>query len=144
YTGAKSLTFSGANSSSSPATAPKVGSTDFGTATSVTFSDGVATASMSLYKVESASISVTDGSLTANGGGELPVSVSVAAFAKFSVAIAGPQTSGTGFTGTNTLTAQDAYGNTVTGFNASSNNVTVTTSLTGSITGLSGTNKLNG
>ncbi|MHA8054302.1 hypothetical protein, partial [Aquirufa sp. OSTEICH-129A] len=29
YTGSKSLTFSGANSSSSPVTAPKVGGTDF-------------------------------------------------------------------------------------------------------------------
>ncbi|WP_164969683.1 hypothetical protein, partial [Aquirufa rosea] len=48
------------------------------------------------------------------------------------------------FTGTNTLTAQDAYGNTVPSFDASANNVTVTTSLTGSISGLSGTNKLTG
>ncbi|MFL0163401.1 hypothetical protein, partial [Aquirufa salirivi] len=36
-----------------------------------------------------------------------------------------------------------AYGNTVTGFDASSNNITVSTSLSGAITGLSGTNKLN-
>ncbi|WP_205753045.1 Ig-like domain-containing protein [Aquirufa beregesia] len=143
YTGAKSLTFSGANSSSSPVTTAKVGSTDFGTATSLTFSNGVATASMSLYKVESASISVTDGSLTASGGGELAVSVSVGSFAKFSLAMSDPQTSGTAFTGTNTLTAQDAYGNTVTGFSAATNNVTVTSSLTGSITGLSGTDKLS-
>ncbi|WP_459471052.1 invasin domain 3-containing protein [Aquirufa beregesia] len=143
YTGAKSLTFSGANSSSSPVTTAKVGSTDFGTATSLTFSNGVATASMSLYKVESASISVTDGSLTASGGGELAVSVSVGSFAKFSLAMSDPQTSGTAFTGTNTLTAQDAYGNTVTGFSAATNNVTVTSSLTGTITGLSGTDKLS-
>ncbi|WP_205753197.1 hypothetical protein, partial [Aquirufa beregesia] len=54
-----------------------------------------------------------------------------------------PQTSGTAFTGTNTLTAQDAYGNTVTGFSAVTNNVTVTSSLTGTITGLSGTDKLS-
>ncbi|MHA8105426.1 hypothetical protein, partial [Aquirufa nivalisilvae] len=60
-----------------------------------------------------------------------------------SLALAGPQTSGTAFSGTNSLTAQDAYGNVVTGFDASTNNVTVSSSLTGSITGLSGTNKLN-
>ncbi|MCZ2481309.1 hypothetical protein, partial [Aquirufa nivalisilvae] len=54
-----------------------------------------------------------------------------------------PQTSGTAFSGTNSLTAQDAYGNVVTGFDASTNNITVSTSLTGSISGLSGTNKLN-
>ncbi|WP_166233197.1 hypothetical protein, partial [Aquirufa beregesia] len=47
------------------------------------------------------------------------------------------------FTGTNSLTAQDAYGNTVTSFDASSNNITVSTSLSGAITGLSGTNKLS-
>src|SRR5205085_1557605 len=35
------------------------------------------------------------------------------------------------------------YGNTKTTFDASANNVTVTTSLTGAITGLSGTNILN-
>ncbi|WP_415711124.1 hypothetical protein, partial [Aquirufa beregesia] len=39
--------------------------------------------------------------------------------------------------------AQDAYGNTATGFNASGNNITVTTSLTGAITGLgSGVNNV--
>ncbi|WP_205753199.1 hypothetical protein, partial [Aquirufa beregesia] len=52
---------------------------------------------------------------------------------------------GTAFTGTNTLTAQDAYGNTVTSFNANANNITVSTSLTGSISGLGsgGNNILN-
>ncbi|MFL0163437.1 hypothetical protein, partial [Aquirufa salirivi] len=50
---------------------------------------------------------------------------------------------GTAFTGTNTLTALDVYGNTVTNFNASGNNITVTTTLTGAITGLSGTTILN-
>ncbi|WP_164969669.1 beta strand repeat-containing protein, partial [Aquirufa rosea] len=141
YAGVKSLTFSGANSSSSPVTTAKVGGVDFGSSTNVTFTDGVATASMSLYKVESASISATDGSLTASGG-ELAVSVTAGSFAKLSVSLSGPQTNGVAFTSTNTLTAQDAYGNTVTGFDASSNNVTVTTSLTGTISGLSGTNKL--
>ncbi|MCZ2481304.1 hypothetical protein, partial [Aquirufa nivalisilvae] len=63
YTGAKSITFSGANASSSPATNPTVASTDFGTATSVSFTNGVATVSMSLYKVESALIVATDGSV---------------------------------------------------------------------------------
>ncbi|MCZ2476435.1 hypothetical protein G9H61_13435, partial [Aquirufa ecclesiirivi] len=40
--------------------------------------------------------------------------------------------------------ALDAYGNTVTNFDASSNNITVSTSLSGAITGLSGTTKLSG
>ncbi|MHA8105429.1 hypothetical protein, partial [Aquirufa nivalisilvae] len=43
----------------------------------------------------------------------------------------------------NTLTAQDAYGNTVTTFAANTNNVTVTTSLTGTVSGLgSGVNNV--
>ncbi|MCZ2472229.1 T9SS type B sorting domain-containing protein [Aquirufa ecclesiirivi] len=144
YDGTKSLTFSGANSSTSPVTSPQLGSTDFGTSTSINFSNGVATGNMSLYKVESALINVNDGSITSSGAGDLAVSVTVGAFAKFSVVLASPQINGIAFIGTNSLTAQDAYGNTVTGFNASSNNVVVTSSLTGSITGLSGTNKLNG
>ena len=48
YTGDKSLTFSGANNSSSPATTPTVtnktgAATNFGTATTITFTSGVAT-----------------------------------------------------------------------------------------------------
>ncbi|WP_269009631.1 invasin domain 3-containing protein [Aquirufa ecclesiirivi] len=144
YTGAKSITFSGANASSSPATNPTVASTNFGTATSVTFSNGVATVSMSLYKVESAAVVATDGSVTTSGSDRLSVTVSPAAFSKLALSLAGPQINAVAFTGTNTLTALDAYGNTVTGFDASANNITVTTTgLTGSITGLSGTNKLS-
>ncbi|MHA8054295.1 hypothetical protein, partial [Aquirufa sp. OSTEICH-129A] len=64
---------------------------------------------------------------------------------KLAVSLASPQINGTAFTGTNTLTAQDAYGNTATGFDASANNVTVTNSLGGTVTGLGsgGTNVLN-
>ncbi|MHA8062371.1 hypothetical protein PQG22_13975, partial [Aquirufa beregesia] len=67
YSGAKSITFSGANASSSPATSPTVAGTDFGTATSVTFSNGVATVSMGLFKVESAQIVATDGLVSTSG-----------------------------------------------------------------------------
>ena len=54
-----------------------------------------------------------------------------------------PQISGTAFTGTNTLTAEDAWGNAVS-FDASANNVTIAANspLTGSISSLSGTNTL--
>ena len=72
YTGTKSLTFSGANASTNPVTTPKVRNatgTDiaFGSATSITFTNGVATVSggnngvLKLYKAETAVISVTDG-----------------------------------------------------------------------------------
>ncbi|MDF0694885.1 invasin domain 3-containing protein, partial [Aquirufa sp. BABACH-43C] len=143
YTGSKSLTFSGATSSSSPATAPTVGGTDFGSATNITFTAGVATASMVLYKAETATVSVTDGSILTSGADRLSVDVSPSSMTKLAVSLTSPQINGTAFTGTNTLTAQDAYGNTVTGFSAAGNNITITTALTGAITGLSGTNILN-
>ncbi|MHA8105417.1 beta strand repeat-containing protein, partial [Aquirufa nivalisilvae] len=142
YTGAKSITFSGALASPSPATTPTVAGTNFGTATSLTFTAGVATGSMVLYKAESATVNATDGTINSNTGGTLNVTVSPTSFSKLAVSLTSPQINGTAFTGTNTLTAQDTYGNTVTGFNASTNNVTVSTSLTGTISGLSGTNKL--
>ncbi|MHA8088653.1 hypothetical protein, partial [Aquirufa sp. Wall-65K1] len=57
--------------------------------------------------------------------------------------LASPQINGSNFTGTNTLTAQDAFGNTVTTFSAATTNVTVTSTLTGTISGLgSGANNI--
>ncbi|MBZ1327750.1 hypothetical protein, partial [Aquirufa aurantiipilula] len=73
----------------------------------------------------------------------LNVTVSPSTMTKLAVSLTSPQVNGTAFTGTNTLTAQDAYGNTVTGFDASGNNITVTTSLTGTVSGLgSGVNNV--
>ncbi|WP_164969664.1 beta strand repeat-containing protein, partial [Aquirufa rosea] len=144
YTGTKSLTFSGANSSSSPVTVATANGTTFGTATNIVFTNGVATSSIVLYKAENALVTVTDGTINSTGNShELAVEVLPASFSKLAVSLASPQINGVAFTGTNSLTAQDAYGNTVTSFNASGNNVTVSTSLTGSISGLSGTNKLS-
>ncbi len=62
--------------------------------------------------------------------------------------MASPQTDGVAFTGTNTLTAEDAYGNTVTSFNAATNNVTITSNgslSSGTVSGLgsSGNNVLD-
>ncbi|MHA8102752.1 hypothetical protein PQG46_13025, partial [Aquirufa nivalisilvae] len=136
YTGSHTITFSGANSSSSPVTVPTVGGTDFGTATSLSFTNGVATASMILYKSELATIAATDGTIVAAGSDRLSVTASESSFSKLVVSLTSPQINGTAFTGTNTLTAQDAYGNTVTSFNASGTNVTVTSTLTGTISGL--------
>ncbi|MBZ1327758.1 hypothetical protein, partial [Aquirufa aurantiipilula] len=112
YTGAKNITFSGAASSTSPATAPTVASTDFGTATSLTFTAGVASGSMILYKAESATVNASDGTINSNTGGTLNVTVSPSTMTKLAVSLTSPQVNGTAFTGTNTLTAQDAYGNT--------------------------------
>jgi hypothetical protein len=154
YTGTKSLTFSGANSSVNPVTAPTVTDNDgnvlaFGTATPITFSSGVATVSdgkngaMTLYKAESAKISVTDGSHGSSGSDQLSVTVSATSLNKLALSLASPKINGVAFTGLNTRTAEDADGNTV-GFDASTNNVTIAANLplTGTVSGLSGGNKL--
>ncbi|MCZ2476425.1 hypothetical protein G9H61_13360, partial [Aquirufa ecclesiirivi] len=89
-------------------------------------------------------VAVNDGSLAATGSDRLSITVGSSSLSKFALNFNSPQSSGVAFTGTNTITAQDAYGNTVTSFDASSNHVTISANLTGSITGLSGTNKLSG
>ena len=155
YTGVKSLTFSGATSSPSPVTAPTVtnnagAAVAFGTATPITFSAGVATVSggnngvMALYHAEGATIGASDGTISSGGGADrLSVTVSAGSLSKFAFVLASPQVNGTAFTGTNTLTAQDAWGNTVTTFSAAADNVTVTNTLGGTVTGLgSGSNNV--
>jgi hypothetical protein len=156
YTGSKSLRFSGADSSLNPAVSPTVTNSSgtangFGANTTITFSNGVATVSgssngvMRLYRAQSAVISVTDGTISSNGTDQLTVTVSPASLGKFTWSITSPQTNGAVFVGANTLTAQDDWGNTLTAFDASSTNVTVTTSLSGTISGLGniGNNVLN-
>jgi hypothetical protein len=75
YSGAKSLTFSGAASSVSPVSAPTVDDSAFGTPTSLTFTNGVATGSMVLYQAATATISVTDDTHFSSGAGNLSVTV---------------------------------------------------------------------
>ena len=144
YKGDKTLTFSGATSSLDPVHAPTVtdkGSVaqSFGQPTVITFAAGVATnVPMILYRAESASISATDGTLPTPA--PQVVNVTFAALAKFKLASTSPQTNGVAFTGSNALTAEDAFGNTVTTFSASADNVTLSTSLAGTISGLGGGN----
>ena len=92
YTGSHSLTFSGANSSTNPVTAPTVTNNaaapiNFGSATAITFANGVATVggSMKLFKAESAVVAVTDGTISAAGADRLGVVVSAAAASKLHV-----------------------------------------------------------
>ena len=59
------------------------------------------------------------------------------AMAKFALTLAGAQSSGAAFSGVNTLTAEDAYGNTVTTYSALTNNVTLSVAPSdGTISGL--------
>ena len=125
YTGSKSLTFSGAAviGTNKPTVTNSSGTaTAFGTATAITFSAGVATVStgkngaMTLYKMESPSISVTDGTVTTT----TPLAVTVAPSTPAKFALTATTTTPTAGAADNlTVTAQDAYGNTATSYTGS-------------------------
>ena len=119
YTGSHSLVFSGANAAASgtkPTVANSSGTaTNFGTATAITFTNGVATFSSSkngvvrLYQAETANIVATEGSITTPSPAAIAVSATTAA--KFSLAAASA-TPAAGAVDELTTTAQDTYGNT--------------------------------
>ncbi|HZT91093.1 MAG TPA: invasin domain 3-containing protein [Gaiellaceae bacterium] len=120
YGGDKSLTFSGASAigSHNPTVTDKSGAAvPFGTATTVTFTNGVATAggSLRLYRVESATISVTDGALSSAGADRLGVSVAPATAASLQLSPS-TTTPTAGSPDTLTLTALDPFGNTDTSY----------------------------
>jgi hypothetical protein len=117
YTGEKTLRFSGANVSLAPSTSPTVGGVDFGSDNLLTFTNGVATASMVLYKVENASVMATDqaaSGITTPAGYKLAVAVSHAPANYFAVTGTGTQTAGA--SQNITVTAYDAYNNQATSF----------------------------
>ena len=126
YAGDVTVTFSGANPSpNTPGTATnptvqnKTGvATDFGTATTITFTGGIATRSMSLYKVETANIVATAGSITTpvitGYDYRLQVAVNHAANSFFAITGAGTQTAGV--SQDITVTMYDAYNNVATGY----------------------------
>jgi uncharacterized repeat protein (TIGR02059 family) len=72
------------------------------------------------------------------------VTVNAGALDHFTFTAASPQTNAAPFTGTNTLNAKDLNGNTISSFDASANNVTITANspLTGTVSGLHGANVL--
>ena len=117
YAGAKNLTFSGANPSPAPNnTVPTVNTTAFGTATSITFTNGVATGAMLLYLAETATISVTDGTYTSGTG---VLTATVAAAAQSAISRVTPSSSTPSITGISTRTVTvklvDASGNGIAG-----------------------------
>src|SRR5205814_409067 len=146
YAGSKNLTYSGASSSGNPVTAPTVtnnaaAATNFGSATTNTFTSGVSNVaggvgSLKLYKAETATIAVTDGTLSAAGADRLTVAVTAAAATRLVVTGSGAQHGGAAQT--LTVTATDPYGNTdltyagsknltFSGANSSTNPVTAPT-----------------
>jgi hypothetical protein len=122
YTGDQTLTFSGASTigANHPTVTSKTGTAvAFGTAETITFTNGVASVSgssngvMTLYKTEAASVTVSDGTHT----GSLSVTVSAAAPTSIAATSGGGQsaTAGSAFANPLVATVTDTYGNPVSG-----------------------------
>ncbi|MDE2215176.1 MAG: hypothetical protein KGJ61_08700 [Candidatus Omnitrophica bacterium] len=117
YTGDKTFTFSGANTIGSyhPTVTDKTNSAvNFGTSETLTFTNGVSTAGglMTLYKVQSASITATDGIFTSNAA-----NVSVTPSSAVSLGLSANSGSMlAGNTNQLTITAYDTYGNVATSY----------------------------
>ena len=133
YTGAKSLTFSGA-ATAPGGQKPTAGGTAFGTATSVTFTNGVATLPLVLNTTETAKLSVTDGTLSAATTDQLSVTVTAGAATQLGLvrSIVGA-TSGTAFVTQPIVALKDANGNTV--FTDNSTVITMAVSAGGTLSG---------
>lgn len=119
YAGDRTLTFAGAAAIGSfqPTVTDKSGAAQpFGTAEQITFASGVATVSgsnngvLTLYKAESPTITVSDGTHT----GSTSVTVSDAGIDSFLVGNPGTQIAGNSFQ--LGIIAKDAYGNTATSY----------------------------
>ncbi|MDX6601295.1 MAG: hypothetical protein QOF13_497 [Solirubrobacterales bacterium] len=125
YTGTKNLTFSGASTSpgnTKPTVSNSSGAAvNFGTATPISFTNGVATVSttkngvMKLYAAEEAILVVSDGSISS---APLKAIVSPLAASKLVLAAA-TTTPAAGATDNLTTTAQDTYGNVATTYTGS-------------------------
>ncbi len=128
YTGSHNLTFGGAAISAGgnhPTVSNSAGvATNFGTAEAITFASGIATTAganngvMKLYKAETTNITVASGAV--NNGTGLTVTVNIAPPASLGLAAA-TVTPAAGATDNLTITAKDAYGNTITSYTGSHN-----------------------
>jgi hypothetical protein len=106
YTGVKTVTFSG------PSSAP--GGTAPSYPTSVSFSSGVGSPSITLYDAQTTTLTATQGTLSGVSG-PFTVAPSSAASLTFTTQPAGV-TAGASFTTQPVVTAKDAYGNMATGY----------------------------
>ena len=115
YDGDKTIIFSGANNAPDT-TVPTADSIDFGTGTTISFTNGVSsTVSMVLYKTETAEIEVTDGSINTNSDAayDLDVVVSPAVLDQTETILSASSSTIAPTTGTSTmtLTVKDEYQN---------------------------------
>src|SRR3954454_24219396 len=122
YTGSHSLTFGGAsdapNGTHPTATNSSGTVTNFGTATAISFTNGVASVAgsnngvMKLYKAEAATITVTDGTISNGAGLSVTVSPATASKLGFTQQPSGA-TGGTAFTAQPKVAVQDQFSKTV-------------------------------
>ena len=106
YTGSQAITFTG------PATSP--GGTAPAYPASVTFTNGVATPSITLYDAQTTTLKATQGTITGTSA-SFTVGSATASQISFTTQPAGA-TAGFAFTTEPVVTARDAYGNTATGY----------------------------
>ncbi|HJP79775.1 MAG TPA: hypothetical protein VJ914_36220, partial [Pseudonocardiaceae bacterium] len=110
YTGPRTLTFSGPNNAPN-GTVPAYNNGN----PSVTFTNGVATVPITLYKAESTTLSVANGPVT----GSLALTVNPATASQFGVSV--PASPTAGVQQTVTLTTLDAYQNKATSYTGNHN-----------------------
>lgn len=134
YTGGKVLTFSGP-SQAPDGTDPTVEGTVIGQATAINFTTGVSdvnAATLVAYKAEVTTVDVSDGTIdsTADPAYDLDLTVNPASIHHFALVTenAGTEVAGVAFDVT--LTAQDDWDNTATGYTGGAVSVTFTTTAT--------------
>lgn len=106
YSGAKTIGYAG------PGNAPNSTPPSYTTAVSFTSGQSTTTLTTILYKAESPTITATDGGLYGYASSSLTVDPGI--LNNYQVVAATPQTAAVCFTGTNTVTARDAWNNTRT------------------------------
>ncbi|PJE63052.1 hypothetical protein COU88_01615, partial [Candidatus Roizmanbacteria bacterium CG10_big_fil_rev_8_21_14_0_10_39_6] len=139
YTGSKSLTLSGPGNAPN-GTQPTVEGTNIGSATSITFTNGVSNANaatLTAYKAETTTVDVSDGSINSTGDAsyDLDLTASPGALNDFTLTTQNSQTETAGTAFNVTATARDAQQNTKTDYSGATSVVwtwTATTSPDGS------------
>ena len=134
YDGGKVLTFSGPLPAPD-STAPTVEGVAIGTATAVTFTNGISNtnaATLIAYKAETTTVDVSDGTIdsTADPSYGMDLTVNPASVDHFALVTehAGTEVAGAAFS--LTVTAQDPYDNTATGYNGAATSVAFSSTAT--------------
>ncbi|RXK50819.1 T9SS type B sorting domain-containing protein [Aquirufa rosea] len=147
------LVFSGASQSPNTAYNPNVNSNglygdqsnNFNESLKIKFIKGETVLDLYLYRAEKVNVQVTDGTISTSEG--LWIDVKPSSVASIQVDITYPQIIGKAFTGINTLTVLDLYGNIVQDFDASVSGQSIELGIMGEfkgkLTGLSGGSVLN-